>query len=46
MPDEWEVAHGSDPRGFDAWEDIDSNGWADLEDYLNQRADPSLLPPR
>jgi hypothetical protein len=45
MPDAWEVAHGSDPQGFDAWEDVDGNGWADLEDYLNQRADPSLLPP-
>jgi pectate lyase len=44
MPDRWEAAHGSDPRGFDAWQDVDGNGWADLEDYLNQRADPSLLP--
>lgn len=38
MPDAWEAAHGSDPRGFDAWQDIDGNGWTDLEDYLNERA--------
>jgi hypothetical protein len=45
MPDPWEVAHGSDPGAFDAWQDADGNGWADLEDYLNQRADVAVLPP-
>jgi pectate lyase len=45
MPDEWEVGHGSDPRAFDAWQDVDGNGWSDLEDYLNQQADrPAPLP--
>jgi pectate lyase len=44
MPDGWEVAHGSDPRAFDAWEDVDGNGWADLEDYLNQRGEGSSPP--
>jgi pectate lyase len=38
MPDQWEVGHGTDPRTFDAWGDADGNGWADLEDYLNERA--------
>jgi Bacterial TSP3 repeat len=38
MPDEWEAAHGSDSGAFDAWADSDRNGWADLEDYLNERA--------
>ena len=41
MPDAWETAHGSDPRVFDAWQDVDGNGWADLEDYLNARARPA-----
>jgi hypothetical protein len=45
MPDQWEHAHGSDPGAFDAWQDVDRNGWADLEDYLNQRADGAVLPP-
>jgi pectate lyase len=46
MPDAWEVAHGRDSRTFDAWEDVDAYGQADLEDYLNQRADGTILPPR
>ena len=38
MPDRFEIAHGSDPQAFDAWSDVDGNGWPDLEDYLNARA--------
>jgi hypothetical protein len=38
MPDEWESGHGADPKTFDAWQDADGNGWANLEDYLNERA--------
>jgi pectate lyase len=38
MPDQWEAAHGSNPQAFDAWQDVDGNGWADLEDCLNERA--------
>ena len=38
MPDPWESAHGTDPQAFDAWRDADGNGWANLEDYLNERA--------
>jgi pectate lyase len=38
MPDAWEAVHGTDPQAFDAWGDADGNGWANLEDYLNQRA--------
>jgi hypothetical protein len=37
MPDRWEIGHGADPHTFDAWLDADGNGWANLEDYLNQR---------
>jgi hypothetical protein len=43
MPDQWELAHGSDPQAFDAWGDADGNGWANLEDYLNERAAASLV---
>jgi len=42
MPDQWELGHGSDPQAFDAWRDADGNGWANLEDYLNERAAGSL----
>ncbi|HZA65619.1 MAG TPA: hypothetical protein VE592_01640 [Geminicoccaceae bacterium] len=38
MPGAWEVAHGTDPRAFDPWRDADGDGWANLEDYLNERA--------
>jgi pectate lyase len=38
MPDQWEIGHGSDPQAFDAWQDANRNGWANLEDYLNERA--------
>lgn len=38
MSDQWEIGHGSDPQTFDAWRDADGNGWANLEDYLNERA--------
>jgi pectate lyase len=38
MPDQWESGHGTDARTFDAWGDADRNGWANLEDYLNERA--------
>jgi len=38
MPDQWETGHDTDPQAFDAWSDVDRNGWANLEDYLNERA--------
>jgi pectate lyase len=38
MPGEWELAHGADPRAFDAWLDADGDGWTNLEDFLNERA--------
>jgi hypothetical protein len=38
MPGEWEIAHGADPRAFDAWLDADGDGWTNLEDFLNERA--------
>jgi hypothetical protein len=38
MPDQWESGHGSNPQAFDAWGDADGNGWANLEDFLNERA--------
>jgi hypothetical protein len=44
MPDTWEVSHGSDPSAFDdAWRDVDGNGWANLEDYLNEQAEVTVL---
>ena len=43
MPDQWEVGRGSDPHQFDAWADADRNDWANLEDYLNERAAARLV---
>jgi pectate lyase len=48
MPDAWELGHGSDPQAFDAWDDANGNGWPNLEDYLNERAQsptPATNPP-
>jgi hypothetical protein len=40
MPDAWETRRGLDPAdAADALSDLDANGYADLEDYIN-----SLLP--
>ncbi len=38
MPDDWETRHGSDPRAADSWLDFDGDGWANLENYLADRA--------
>jgi pectate lyase len=35
MPDSWEAANGTNPSVFDPHGDIDGNGYANLEDYLN-----------
>lgn len=35
MPDAWETAHATDPLVFDPHGDVDGNGYANLEDYLN-----------
>jgi hypothetical protein len=35
MPDAWEAAYGTNPGVFDPHGDIDGNGYANLEDYLN-----------
>ena len=43
MPDQWETGNGTDPQKFDAWGDADGNGWANLEDYLNERAAGRLV---
>jgi hypothetical protein len=42
MPDGWETAHGLDPaRAADGAEDLDRDGYTNLEEYLNG-TDPSL----
>lgn len=39
MPDNWEIARNLDPEDAkNAWADQDGNGWADIEDYLSERA--------
>jgi pectate lyase len=43
MPDPWEVAHGTAPQAFDPWDDADGNGWPNLEDYLNERAQTAVV---
>lgn len=35
MSDEWERAHGTDPRKCDAWQDKDGNGWSNLDEFLD-----------
>ncbi|KAH7345404.1 pectin lyase fold/virulence factor [Rhizoctonia solani] len=35
MPDEWEVANGLDPNVNDAMGDIDGDGYANIEKYIN-----------
>jgi hypothetical protein len=39
MSDAWEQSQdGLDPDRFDAWEDRDGDGWANLEEYLGALA--------
>ena len=39
MSDDWERRHsGVDPDRFDAWDDRDRDGWANLEEYLSELA--------
>ncbi|MDP1739381.1 MAG: pectate lyase, partial [Caulobacter sp.] len=39
MPDDWERAHGLDPRdGLDGVKDRDGDGFTNLEDWLNSLA--------
>ncbi len=46
MSDAWEDRHeGLDPDRFDAWEDRDRDGWANLEEYLSVLAGDSLPGP-
>lgn len=35
MSDSWERAHGLNPAVNDAWGDIDNNGWANLDEFLD-----------
>ena len=35
MPDDWEAAHGHDPRVADGTADADGDGYTNLEDWLN-----------
>ncbi|QTN18229.1 pectate lyase [Brevundimonas sp. AJA228-03] len=38
MPDDWEAAHGHDPRVADGAADSDGDGYTNLEDWLNSLA--------
>jgi hypothetical protein len=41
MDDEWETAHGLDPRDpADAAADRDGDGYTNLEEWLNRATDP------
>ena len=43
MSDDWERRHqGLDPDRFDAWEDRNRDGWANLEEYLSALAGDPL----
>lgn len=35
MDDRWERSHGLDTAKFDAWADIDRNGWTNFDDFLH-----------
>lgn len=35
MSDAWEKRHKLDPDKNDAWGDVDGNGWANIEEFLN-----------
>ena len=35
MADSWERAHGTNPMGNDAWQDVDHNGWSNLDEFLD-----------
>lgn len=37
MPDQWELAHRLDPKRADDKEDANSNGYTNIEQYLNRR---------
>lgn len=39
MPDDWEVAHGLDSNQIDFADDFDSDGYINLEEYLNEIAE-------
>lgn len=38
MPDAWETQYGTNPSVFDANDDLDGDGWTNLEEYLADRA--------
>lgn len=35
MADSWEKANGTDPNRNDAWEDVDGDGWSNLDEFLD-----------
>jgi hypothetical protein len=35
MSDAWEIAHGTNPDKFDAWGDVNGNGWTNLDEFLD-----------
>lgn len=42
MDDSWELRRGNDPAQADSWADIDSNGYADFEDFLTFREETAM----
>lgn len=45
MSDDWEVAHGTNPDKFDAWDDRNGNGWSNLDEFLNDLMQRQLSRP-
>ena len=41
MPDEWELANGTNPKVADSDGDVDGNGYTNIEDYINSLAHKS-----
>lgn len=35
MADSWERANGTDPRRSDPWQDANSNGWTNMDEFLD-----------
>jgi pectate lyase len=45
MSDAWEIAHGTNPDKFDAWGDINGNGWTNLDEFLDSLSQALIAAP-